>query len=206
MTKFAGAKRGGALFRSALAAGAATAVLLGGFGVFALWKDSAHLGTDNKATINSGEISLEAQPGTGVWKLENPGGTNSAVDVADIDNYVISPGDRLSYTGMSFKGHVTGSDIKAKLQLTNTGNGQTILADAVKDYVTVKYKIGNLPPGDVILEGTQAQPTAYLGGADSAQTVEVYIQFAEDTPADAAQNVMPAIDFSAGLDLVLQQL
>jgi alternate signal-mediated exported protein len=176
--------------------------------VFALWNDSADLAA--AGSINSGEVVLELEDGTGgAWYLENPQGGGGPVTVASISNYVISPGDQLSYKGATFSGHVTGSDIEAKLDLAASGVGAVLLDPAVEPYVSVSFMVGGVAA--TTLQGTVAAPTAHLGGsAGATPVVDAYITFDPATPntgtGGPTQQVTDAIDFSSGLDLVLQQL
>ncbi|MDR2381519.1 MAG: alternate-type signal peptide domain-containing protein [Bifidobacteriaceae bacterium] len=201
-----GSGRRGGLVRSALAAGAATAVLMGGFGAFALWSSSIDLGS--KATIASGSLTLaRGAAGNGAWTLENPGGVASPTPINAISNFVISPGDVLAYKGLSFTGSVTGSDIEAELQLAGKNDNGNVLIDAAANgYIVVKFDVaGANSPGTVTLKGTGSTPV-YLGGSAALQTVDVYIEFLSSTPPAVAQNLSSAIDFSKGLELVLQQI
>jgi alternate signal-mediated exported protein len=193
---------------------------MGGFGAFALWTDSAELGTTG--SITTGHLGLEGvENELGYWYLENPQ-TNTPTDpnsnakkIDDIDNFVISPGDELSFRGTKYSGYVTGSDIKARFKIA--GELGEVLHDDVKNHVKVEFKVNGTLFGanDAVLKGSVGSETAYLGGSSGAMAaVDVYITFLDTTTKDEAQAVTDAIKFTdsnlqdgeyGGLWLVLEQ-
>jgi alternate signal-mediated exported protein len=172
------------------------------------------LGT--QGTIQSGKLDLTVSGSAkGEWYLVNPESntanleTDGSLKIANIDGFVISPGDQLVYKGMSYTGYVWGSDIKAELNIG--GDVGDALADAVRGDVKVEFKVGAAAsPGAVVLQGTTADPYAYLSGtgSNSAVAVDVYITFDKDASAATTQGVSEAIKFTGtdGLKLVLQQV
>jgi len=74
--------------KGAIAVGAATLLLLGGGGTFALWNDSATL---NAGTVESGHLTVDTAFAAGVWKDANNVTFNPLTDLA-------VPGDVLTYT------------------------------------------------------------------------------------------------------------
>jgi alternate signal-mediated exported protein len=178
---------------------------MGGFGAFALWTDSALLGT--KGAITTGQLDLDGT-GTGTWYLENPqDGSSAPKQLTGVDGYLITPGDQLSFKGMSFSGYVNGSDIKAELTLTGK-TGAVLLKDQVRDHVKIEYKIGGAASlvDKHVLQGTVADPLDTLGSSESDEvTIDVYITFLDSAPVGSTQNITKAIDFESDLELTLKQ-
>ena len=83
--------------KGGIAVAAGAALLLGGFGTFALWNDSANL---DAGTVASGELSLTAGPTSKGWYLYN--GTSTDPDdytgtALDLDDYRVQPEDELVF-------------------------------------------------------------------------------------------------------------
>jgi alternate signal-mediated exported protein len=145
------------------------------------------------------------------WYLENPqtnGG--SRVEITNLTEFLISPGDRLSYTdaAKTYSAYVEGSDIKAELALAKTGAGAVFASADVKNWVHVTFALGNEASGHVVtLAGNMSDSSAYLGSSKNDKvSVKVFIEFDPMTPANVLYDVNKAIDFEAGLDLALEQV
>ncbi|WP_050758132.1 alternate-type signal peptide domain-containing protein [Xylanimonas cellulosilytica] len=159
------------VLKGAVAAGAATAILLGGFGTFALWQASTAAGTSG--TLASGDLAL-GTPATGEWRLvESDGvyGEDGAV-VEDISAFVASPGDVLEYS-TAVPVTVKGSDLKAKLTVSG---GETFIAPAATEYVTVT------------INGQDALDVLPHDGEQPLE-VAVRVEFSSSTPAGVAQDL-----------------
>lgn len=78
--------------KGAVALGAASLLLTGGYGSLALWSDSE---TMNGGNINSGELSFAGST-AGVWKDVTGGGAGTAI--SDISTFKVVPGDTLTYS------------------------------------------------------------------------------------------------------------
>lgn len=179
--------RGGSALRGAVAAGAATAILLGGFGAFALWSESQNAGA--AGTIQTGQLALDPIAGPVQWMLENPQDGGPAVPV-DLATFMASPGDSISYE-ILVNASVTGTNITADL-------------DVDLDRVVLDP---TLAPSDVIISvvGAQGDPIEIVGtpeGASFSEPVTVRVEF--DDEMVGAMNLPKAVDVD-GLELVLQQ-
>lgn len=180
--------RGGTALRGALAAGTATALLLGGFGAFALWNDSQDAGATG--AIATGLLELDPIAESVQWQLDNPQGGGAAVTIADLTTFRASPGDVLSYN-VPVTGTVTGSDITAELTVDfdQIGIDPAVDSDVT---ITVAGADGQL----IEIVGTAA-------GTAIDEIVSVRVEFAESMTG--GMNLPAAVDVD-GMDLVLQQL
>jgi len=188
MNKQSTNKRGGAVVRGAVATGVASALMLGGFGVFALWSDSQNAGATGQ--VQTGSLSLDPISGPVVWQLENPQGGGGPVAI-DLATYKASPGDVISYT-VEAAGTVTGTDITAELRV----DLDEVQLDAA------------LSEEDVIITvlGAGGEPLEVVGSATGttfSQPVTVSIEFSS---AMTGGMDLPAAVSVDGLSLVLQQL
>ncbi|MEV7961700.1 alternate-type signal peptide domain-containing protein [Oerskovia paurometabola] len=114
-------RRGGMALRGAVVAGTATAMLMGGFGAFALWSDSQAGGASG--SIQTGQLALDPVDGQAQWYLEDPqGGSAQPIDLA---TYLASPSDVVFYT-TSVSGVVQGTDITAELTVYHSSRGDTV--------------------------------------------------------------------------------
>lgn len=177
--------------RGAVAAGAATAVLLGGYGVFALWSDSATAGATGD--IQTGSLVLNVDSSSASWQLENPQGGGAPVAIADIATYVASPGDELSYTGLVVDGSVTGSDITAELVVDTAA---IRIAPELAGDVDVTVDASALGASNPIT-GTQA-------GTSFSGPVSVTVTFADSISDPATMNLLQAVQLSS-MDIQLAQ-
>jgi alternate signal-mediated exported protein len=182
---------------------------MGGFGAFALWTDSATLASSG--TIASGELDLSPVATNGKWYLENPqtnNGGSGPVEIANLANYKISPGDKLSFKGNTYTGYVKGSDIQAQLEITGD-NLKAISHANLEGLVKAEITIGTgTESAATVLKGTFDRPQAYLSGGDTNDpvAVNIYLTFDENATGAQTQALDEAIDFSKKLDLVLKQV
>lgn len=93
--------------KGAIATGAGIILLLGGAGSLAYWNSTSDVAA---GTISSGTLSL-SQNTTG-WVDQN------SVAIANINNFVIVPGDKLTFTG-NYTIHATGQNLKATLAVSS---------------------------------------------------------------------------------------
>ena len=105
--------------KGAIATGAGIVLLLGGAGTFAYWNDSADIAAGD---IESGTLSLTA--GANGWE-DQDGDT-----IADINSFLIVPGDVLTFTG-AYTIDATGNNLLATLDVDDTD----FLADLPSDLV-----------------------------------------------------------------------
>lgn len=117
MTAHVAPRRNGNFVKGVLAAGAAAALGLGVFsangGSFALWQDSAELG--NRTTIQSGQLDLEAGPGT--WEVDPAGAAGrQGIEDEGMAAYRVVPGDSFVYT-QQVTLHAQGDNLAAELDL-----------------------------------------------------------------------------------------
>lgn len=183
--------RSGSLVRGAVAAGAATAVLLGGFGAFALWSDSANAGATG--AVETGYLELDPISATPDWYLANPGGVASPVAI-DLSTFRASPGDVIYYD-VPVSGTVKGSDLTAELQVDPTSVAAAFPATGI-DASKVDVTVGSTAGAPVQIVGTSA-------GTAFTETVRVQIDFTEDLEDGMA--LSPAVSLT-GLELTLQQI
>ena len=96
------------IVKASIATTAGVVLLLGGAGTFATWNSSA---TAEGASIVAGNLVVEASQEAGTWTANG-----SAIDIAD---YVIVPGDVLTYTKTMNVG-AEGDSLSATLALTDS--------------------------------------------------------------------------------------
>lgn len=178
--------RAASVTRGALAAGAATTVLLGGFGAFAMWSDSADM--SGAGGVTTGSLGLTAaNQGQGAWLLLNPESapadvdtdgdqTADALEITDIEAFRAAPGDVLQYT-VPVSGHVFGSDITADFGVDPQSVGFS--SDAALDASNVTVVVDT---SAVTLDGAPMTSTTFHG---------------TDTPKDAGD----ADDLADGVDI-----
>lgn len=179
--------RGGTAMRGAVAAGAATAVLLGGFGAFALWSDSQNAGAAGQ--IQTGQLSLDPITGPVIWQLDNPQDGGDAIQI-DLATFSASPGDVISYE-VPVSGSVTGTDITAMLRVD--------MRDVVLD--------PSLQDSDVTVSviadgGRQLTIVGTEAGTSFTEPVTVRVEFA--STMEGSMSLPAAVDID-GLELVLEQ-
>lgn len=178
--------RTGSALRGALAASAATVVLLGGFGAFALWSETQNGGA--AGNIQTGHLALDPISGPISWQLENPQGGGAAVPI-DLATYLASPGDIISYT-VPVTGEVSGTDITAELNADLSG---VVVDPELASDVAISVSGANGDPITVV--GTE-------GGNTFTHDATVRVEFADDMTGGMSLPQAVALD---GLNLVLQQ-
>lgn len=146
--------------KGALAATAATALLLGGAGSLAYWNAEGNIAG---GTITSGELKLTAKD-AGTWKLNGTDVTSS------ISSVKVVPGDTLVYTG-SYTIGATGNNLKGNV--TVTGGTGTAFAGST---LTSTFK----------LDGTAVTGSAPITSAQNGKDVaaEIKLDFPFGTTAD----------------------
>jgi len=187
MTTTTKTTRGSSALKGAVAAGAATAILLGGFGAFALWSDTQNAGAAGQ--IQTGVLKLDPITAPVQWQLDNP--QSGAPAPIDLSTFKASPGDVISYT-VTATGTVTGTDITASLDVD--------LGDVQLDPA--------LESGDVTITATGAggAPIEIVGtDAGNQFSQEVTVTIAFDEAMTGGMNLPAAVDMD-GLVLRLQQL
>ena len=97
------APRTGRTWKAVAATGAAVALLAAGGATFAEWSDSSTV--DSGTTITSGELKIESEGG--VW-------TNAIGQTVSPANYIIVPGEKLTYTE-NLEGTAVGDRLTATL-------------------------------------------------------------------------------------------
>lgn len=181
-------KRSGLALRGTVAAATATAVLMGGFGAFALWQDSNTFGTGG--TIQTGRLEI-LDVEAGQWRFAgnvNAGayGPLNVNDVIDPNTFVASPGDQLVWDG-TVEVFVQGSDLVAELEVQK-------LID-VHDDVDVAYTVTGANGAPIRIVGTPA-------GVTEDVAVEIRVDF---LLTDFEQNVPDAVNLS-DFSVTLQQV
>lgn len=179
--------RGGNALRGAVAAGAATAVLLGGFGAFALWSESQDAGASGQ--IQTGQLSLDPIIGPVTWVLDNPQSGEPAYPI-NLTTFKASPGDSISYE-VTASGSVTGTDITALLDV----NLDAVVLDPALESSDVTVSVESATDGPLVVVGTEA-------GATFSEPVTVRVEF--DQAMEGAMDLSAAVDID-GLELILQQ-
>lgn len=164
-------KRAGMALRGALAGATATAVLLGGFGAFALWEDNQNLGLT--ANLQTGRLEIVDVSLDGSWEFAGDidGEHDGLVGVgAPIDPAVfrVSPGDVLEWTG-TIDVVAQGTDMLARVAVDSS---QIVVHPDLAGMVTVTA-------GVVAVDGVAA-PAGLIEGDDAgaAREVEVAVQVA----------------------------
>lgn len=183
-------RRGALIGQGALAAGVATAVLLGGFGAFSLWNDSLGAGvSDNIAT---GKLTLD-NVSTGAWTITKTDGVlpvNSTINPA---TFKASPGDVLQYaTDVKLTAHA--SDMLAQLVIDPT----TFSIDpALASGVTVQLAGPNGATGTIPVDAR------ITGQQDIPVTVTV--TFSDSITGKTGQDLASAVSLT-GLNFKLEQI
>ncbi|MDL5352060.1 alternate-type signal peptide domain-containing protein [Microbacterium sp. zg-YB36] len=95
--------------KASIATAAGVLLLLGGGGTFATWNSSADAGAG--ATITAGNLIVENDEEKGVWTAN---GSTTAIDIGE---YLIAPGDVLTYT-KTMQVSAYGDSLTAVLGLT----------------------------------------------------------------------------------------
>ena len=176
------------LVKGAVATAAGVALLMGGAGTFAYWNDSVGV---SGATITAGNLVLtDATPSNGVWTVQK-NGTGTATTVSNIAAFVVSPGDKFSYT-KSVKFTATGDNLTAKLSLApgsivGAGSTPTAASNALAGYLQRTATLTATAIGTQIVVGTGADAGTFTitpgstGLVDQTITVTVGITFPKQT-------------------------
>ena len=168
--------------KGAAALAAAAALLLGGYGTYALWSDSETL---NGGSIDSGQLALDGTT-AGVWR-DASAGTPGTV-IADISTFRIVPGDVLTYS----------------LSRTVRAQGDNLQATLAADPSSVTGDPELLADVDVTTAGAvNGTATTAITPANDGQTVNVLVTFDFD-PLSLNATQLESLDLSA-LQLTLTQ-
>ncbi|MDR2723249.1 MAG: alternate-type signal peptide domain-containing protein [Cellulomonadaceae bacterium] len=197
MTDNTSTKRTSLALRGAISAATATAVLLGGFGAFALWQHQETLTISDDSTIQTGSLTINGMEGDGNWfYIGNVDDSEATLDSAagtPADDHVLSPGDVVEWRGLV---NVTakGSEMVAELRVTgNSGNDG--IASELFDLINVQSFV---PEGDGLIHGNDGTPQQI--------PVRVRFSFAYDDEFLGAetqgQDLLNGFDF----DLTLEQV
>jgi alternate signal-mediated exported protein len=149
--------RTGLALRGAIAAATATAVLLGGFGAFALWNDRMPAGLDDDIATGRLFIDSVAPASDDGWFFGDGGdGVVKANDPVDLKTFKASPGDRVYWLG-TVNVVAEGSDMRAKLTVDPT----SILTDPeLEDHVDAVVTIDGA--ADATIVGSESdEPTSH---------------------------------------------
>ncbi|MDI6022816.1 alternate-type signal peptide domain-containing protein [Leucobacter sp. UT-8R-CII-1-4] len=177
-------KRGGAAARGAVAATVATAVLLGGFGGFSLWQDTATGGINDSITTGQLRIQdVEAgdwyfanndtdMTGTGITGIETP--------IADIANWLVSPGDELIYNTFA-NVLVTGDDMLGEFSIDQSS--YTINDPDWDGFITVSVN--------------NANQTIFPDVNPQRVPVKITVKFSDQITGLLGQDAANVIDLSA---------
>ncbi|WP_194420316.1 alternate-type signal peptide domain-containing protein [Microbacterium abyssi] len=158
-------------------AGALGVVMLAGGTTFALWSDSAGLGS---SAVNSGTLAL-TETGTGAW-------TDLSDDsaITDISAFRIVPGDTIEYTA-EFTVAASGKNLTATLDVSDpvaaTGDAELLANTTVTQTFTDAA-------GEPVVDGD-------ITSANNGDVIDVTVTvaFAEATGGTTAQG--QALDLSA---------
>jgi alternate signal-mediated exported protein len=115
--------------KGSLAGAAGVALLMGGFGSYALWSDSEDLGANG---VSSGVLTIDTSAGS-----YDDANTAAAGDWTASDKMV--PGDKVTYT-QTFSVAGTGKNLKGSIALANPGSTNTFSSNMVR---TVKITSSN---------------------------------------------------------------
>ncbi len=167
------------MVKASVVGAAGVSLLMGGFGTYALWHDSA---TSGSTTITSGELDVAANPAT--WEDLSAQGPNNWT-AGDL----IVPGDKLKMT-QTFSVKATGKNMKGTLTFdpgavntTAFGSNLTITPTATADSAFTS-------------SGTNTWTfSAPLNGTKTVTATVVY-DFSSATTAQQAQNAAATIGTS----------
>ena len=176
-------KRGGAAARGAVAATVATAVLLGGFGGFSLWQDTASGGINDSITTGQLRINdVEAgdwyfanndtdMTGDGITGIETP---------IDINTWLVSPGDELIYNTFA-NVLVTGDDMLGEFSIDQSS-----------------YTINNPEwDGFITVSVNNANQTIFPDLNPQRVPVKITVKFSDQIEGLLGQDASNVIDLSA---------
>jgi alternate signal-mediated exported protein len=173
--------RTGRVVKGGLAAAAATAVLLGGAGVFALWNNTA---TTDGGTISTGELSLSVTDSQ--WTITDTDGVLTVGSVVDPDTFRASPNDVLTFDA-TVDVVAEGSDMLAELTVDQTS---VVIDPALASHVTVEMVDPN--GSDDVIEITGRED-----GASQTVPVQVVVTFDDSMSGTAGQSLATAVALDA---------
>lgn len=179
--------------KGAIAAGAAGILLAGGAGTFALWTDSD---TVNAGTVSTGALSMTV--GDGMWTET----ATPAVEIIDIANFEIVPGDSLTYT-TAITVVAEGENLQAELTVP-TSLVATITADggapAAEQNLAIDMDIDSTQVAGIVVDGNTVS-------FDQAQSYTIPVTVTVDF-TDVAVNVDQKlnVDLSQALTFTLNQV
>ena len=151
------------MIKGSIAGATGVALLMGGFGTFALWSDTETLGATG---VTSGELDIATT--AGVWDDENT--TSSAADWSSSDLMV--PGDKVSYT-QTFTVKGTGKNLKGTVSLASSTLSSSFGTNNLTRTVVVTSN------NAAVAQATPAGTFAFTSGFGTATlTAEVTYTFA----------------------------
>ncbi|MCW2735737.1 alternate-type signal peptide domain-containing protein [Nocardioides sp.] len=162
------------VLKGALTVATGTALLVGGFGSFALWSEQDPLPSD---PISAGELSLQAQ--TGSWVDESEGAANATWDPAT-DKLV--PGDTVSLT-VPLTVTAVGKNLAGRIDL----DGSALDVADFGGHLTVSYDVAPTPEAGVTDEtnGTVSFLRSAMG--DNSIQAEGKVTFALSSAATLSE-------------------
>ncbi|RZS60749.1 alternate-type signal peptide domain-containing protein [Xylanimonas ulmi] len=193
MSKTESDRRSGLALRGAICAATATAVLMGGFGAFALWNDTGRVASQG-GSLATGNLAISNVVGNG-WTLtdEADGTVNQEID--DIGKFLASPGDVLTWTG-SAEITVTGTDLWARLDVQNKFS-ESLVKNEIADYVTVRTSVTGADDRGVI--------SGAAGFTGDEVAVTVTVAFSRELPNEG-KGIANAVRLTEDIVLNLQQV
>lgn len=175
-------RRGHAAARGALAAAVATALLLGGYGGFSLWQDTASGGIND--SISTGQLRiLEVEEGVWSFAYNDTDMTGDGIpneeQPIDINDWRTSPGDELVYRTYATV-LVCGDDMLGEFSIDPTS--YSVNDPSLEGLVTVSVDNANL--------------TVYPKPEPQRVPVKVTVKFSELIAGLDGQDLADAIDLS----------
>ncbi len=151
--------------KAAIAAGAATALMLGGAGTLALWQDSKDI---SAGTVTSGHLTLDTTA-AGAWTDTSSGAAttdfNPAVDhIVPGDTVVYNQAVRISADGKNLQGELTVGSLAAAIPAELAGQVDVTVEPSTADagLTIAGSKVSFEEPGDYDL--SVAITVAFLEG------------------------------------------
>lgn len=177
-----------------LAIGAGALLLAGGGGTLAYWATSASL---EAGTIESGHLDLEL--GDGSWTLQGLA-SGPAVDLDDLDDVIIVPGDVLTLT-QELDVTLEGDTLVADLTVDDSG---LLPVEVVSDRFQVTLTldgVGTQPDGTT---SVYRLTPADVAGVDPIQITLTLTFEADEDPGQYDQGV--SVDLTDGVSFALTQV
>jgi len=182
--------------KGAIAVGAATLLLLGGGGTFALWNDSVSTGASE---VVSGQLYL-SDPSSGKWYSDDDfiPANDITADVVSGD-YNIVPGTTVYFVGEDITVTADGSNLYYAFV---AGLSDAAIADNLDDYFTVSATFEEaVPSADAFFPGAAAPAGTYTSTTPAvnltAPTDAVWLYNSGDATTGDAFDVILAITFNA---------